>query len=211
MSILVTPSLFGSVDWYQTCPDSWRQKAEDDLVGMITRTSKWEPSHAVQRGINFEDTIYRVLRTNSDKRGSEYFNLVLEMCRGGLFQKKSKKIIKHRDMEFCFYGKLDVWFHDCIKDIKTTSVGKTLDEYREKYLTSMQHHIYCMTERIDRFVYIVILFDDRDKIVDVIEIEYLSNLDTEQQYVLKKLDELIEFFDAHPEWKDHWLTKYSLY
>ncbi len=209
--ILISPSLFSSVNWFQNCPRSWKDGARKQLDEMLNRSGTWDPSPDVKRGIDFEDTVYRVLRTKSDKRGTEYFNKVLERCRGGVFQKKSKKFIEFEGNEYCIYGKLDVWFPVEIIDIKTTKEGKSVDEYREKYLTTMQHHLYCFTEDIPLFTYIVVLFDSADKITGVIEIEYASNLEAEETYIKKKIGELKTFFNDKPEWYEAWKHIYSLY
>jgi len=211
MSILVTPSLFGSVDFYSSTSGYWHEKAAKDLDGMLNRNQEWNPSFHVDRGIRFEKAL-EFECSKPQPRGTKLFNEIVQRCHNGVWQKKTKKIIEHEGEEYCLYGKIDVWFFNEIIDVKTTDVGKTYDDYRAKYLTSMQHHMYCFTEGIDKFTYIVALFKkDTQELHSVIELQHESTIQEEEKHIRKKLDQLLNFFSMEPELNKAWREKYSLY
>ena len=163
MSLLITPTLLNSYDWYTNCPESWKDKAYNDLKNTLGRI--WsEPNEAVKKGMDFEKQVYKHANKNLDQlKASNQFKLVCSLVRGGDYQAKSKKIIKVDDIDFCLYGKLDVKFTDKIQDIKTTS------NYRgeKKYLSTWQHIFYCFNEMIKKFEYIVVEFTSTYSIRDV--------------------------------------------
>jgi hypothetical protein len=175
MSKLITASLIGAVDWAKTCPPSWRAKAQEDLSNQVNRIWIEPPADSPLRlGQDFERKVYEY----AEKKlvvpaGSEHFQWMVKQCRGGIFQKVARKIIELDGEEYCLYGKIDVWFPDVLKDVKTTSNYKGVSHYT----SSIQHVIYMYVERIPKFVYLVAEFEKGQKqIVDHHEI-VIGNVD----------------------------------
>lgn len=209
MSKLITASLVGAVDWLQKCPPSWRTKALDDLTNQLARRSFDVPPPSMQRGMDFEAAVYSRAGLVNNK-GSEHFMWFVEQCRGGIFQKKTKRYVEIDGVEYCLYGRIDVWFHDVIKDIKTTG------RYRgkEKYLDSFQHKLYCFTERIPKFKYLVAEFQgDADHfIVARHEIEYVvEDWARLRKEVLEKVRSVITFLKHDEELFELYNTTFSRY
>jgi len=213
MSKLITTSLIGSIDWLKNCPNSWKQKAYGSLKNMLNRV--WStPGLAAQRGIDFENHVYRILSLDANIEMvdcSEKFMEVLRNCEGGKFQQKNKSFITVDGIEYCLYGKEDVTFPDRIIDIKTTS------KYKEhKYKNSFQHKIYLHNTKKKHFIYIVVIFPDVDS-NEIQEIKYIEIvIDTLQlaEYkidIINKIKEIKKFFDDMPELCKLYNTKYSRY
>jgi hypothetical protein len=156
MSLLITPSLISAIDWVNNCPPSWREKADKDLLNQLGRVWEEGPHYALDLGKKFEDMVYLYADREPVDKGSEHFKWFVEKCKHGRFQKKTRKIIKCGDYEFCLYGKMDAWWPNIIRDIKTTSNWKG----PQKYLDSFQHKMYCFNERIADFEYLVAEFKE---------------------------------------------------
>lgn len=161
MSKLITASLVSAVEWAESCPPSWREKAHKDLGNQLNRV--WvppEPGSSLELGIDFENKVYRYADAKLIvATGSEHFQWFVSECRGGVFQKKARKIIELDGEEYCLYGKIDAWFPDVIKDIKTTRNYKGASHYTK----SFQHVLYMHVERINRFEYLVAEFVEGSK------------------------------------------------
>lgn len=224
MSRLITTSFLDAVDWCQHAPDSlasnsdgrtWKQKAYDDIKEMLGRTSKWNPTPAITRGINFENQIYSILSNEAEEKVtcSDNFKKMLIACKGGIFQKKTRTIIELDDNEYCLYGKLDVWFKDHIIDIKSTAKYSGKD----KYLGTAQHHIYCYSENIKDFEYLIAEFNDdsSNTIKAIHSVPYHMSSQEEEEEIIKNriyaAMAFLEKFDEPGDLKDLYLTKYSRY
>ena len=210
MSRLITSSLFSSIDWHTNCPPSWKEKAIKDLRNMLARI--WTtPNPAAQRGIDFEKLLYSVLRQGKEDKVncSDEFREIMKTCKGGSFQKKTKKYIEVNENEYCLFGKIDVWFHDVIIDIKTTGNYKG----EKNYLNSMQHKLYCYIEHIRNFEYVVAEFNgDSGPILKVHTIPYQVNYwDKLEEEIIEKIKEAINFLKTDEEIFELYTTKYSLY
>lgn len=213
MSLLITSSLFGSIDWYENAYNNWKEKAYADLRGMLAR--EWSGmSDAGQRGVDFENAIYNTLNKGKEKeiRASDKFKVFLEKCKGGEFQKVTKKFITVDGLEYCIYSKLDVWFPAKIIDIKTTSKW---DQYSEgKYLNSMQHIMYCYTSDISTFLYMVAVFNGETS-KDIQDIKYLSyeapSLPFLENTIVERIKKLQAFFKQHLELEQLFEHTYSKY
>lgn len=206
MSRLITPSLLGSIAWYKDCPTSWKEKATTDLHNTLARV--WDGgSVATELGQRFEATVYSVCRQTRDA-GSEHFKWFVAECQGGVFQKKSKQLIVVDDAEYCLYGKLDVWFPDIIKDIKTTSNYKGA----QKYLSTFQHKQYCFTEGINKFRYLVAEFDESQKILAHYPIDYEApDKETLKEEIVEAIRETVAFLKTNEEWFKLYTTVFSKY
>lgn len=208
MNKLITASLFNGIDWYRNCPESWRKKAFSDLKNQLSRI--WvEPNEAIRRGMEFENTIYKILQLGKENKVncSDIFKKFLVECKGGIFQKKTKMIIEVDGVEYLLFGKMDCWFPDLIIDIKTTS--KEWDDWsKKKYLESMQHVIYCYTEGISSFKYLIGLFND-GKLIEMKSLGFNAvSQDALKKQIIDKIKEMVLFFEEHEELKILYHTKF---
>lgn len=213
MSRLITQSLFSKIDWLLNCPPSWKEQANKDLLNMLNRV--WtEPAPPAKRGMDFEKVVYNILSKPkldiAKLNCSDHFRLVLRLCQGGQFQRKTKSFIKIAGEEYCLFGKIDVWFPNLIIDLKTTSNYKGQDHY----LKSMQHKIYCWNEKIPDFEYIVVEFmnEESNIIREIYRIKYRieDSKDLKKELENKILD-ILAFLEADPVLLNLFLTKYSMY
>ncbi len=182
MSKLITTSLISSIQWLNNAPPSWQESAYTQLKNSLSR-KPWEPSLEIQRGIDFENKVYSCLRRELYSVGSKDFQWFVNESKGGQIQRKTKSFITIDKIEYCLYGKLDLWYKDIIKDIKTTG------NYKEsKYLESSQHIIYCHNEKISQFEYLVAVFQKGDtenkKIQEKHKIKITVDLDKTEELIL---------------------------
>jgi len=206
MSRLITPSLIGSVKWLHTCPPSWKAKAAKDLKNQLARV--WsEPNAACTLGIKFEDAVVKAtLLKPEEVTGSEHFKWVVEETRGGEFQRKTVVNLNIDGHDYCLYGKIDAWFPEIIKDIKTTSNWKGNDHY----LGSFQHKMYCYNEDIRYFRYIVAEFDEAQHIIDhhAVDADLPDRLFLEAE-IVDEIKEAIKFISSSTELFELYTTKFS--
>lgn len=210
MSKLITPSLMSSISWLRSCPDSWKEKARQDLLRQVARDYIGPRSPSLDLGIRFENAIYQSASKPEDKtKGSELFRKIVEECRGGQFQKKVRKVVIIDEEEFLIYGKIDVWFPEIIKDIKTTSsyAGSS------RYLDSFQHKAYCFATRQNKFRYIVAEFDeDSETIVDVYFIDYkVEDLQKLKEEVIQEIKSAVDFLKQDVVLWELYVSKFCLY
>lgn len=163
MSLLVTSSLIGAVEWFRNSPPSWKEKAYTDLYNQLARKPWDKIVPDVQRGMDFESRIYETLKNKRDDKieftCSPEFQIFLDACRGGTLQKTLKRIVTIDEKEYCLYGRTDVYFPGHIIDIKACA------EYKgeSKYLGTIQHKMYsyidsAKTGTIPDFTYMVAEF-----------------------------------------------------
>jgi hypothetical protein len=209
MSRLITASLHGQIKWFQTCPESWKGRAFTSLTKSLAR--EWsEPNAAGQRGIDFENEIYRLLRVKRTG-GSKKFQEILKHVEGAQFQKKVKTFMMIDDVEYCLYCKLDAWFPDMIIDIKTTG---SWDGYSEqKYLGSFQHKLYCYVAKVPDFEYLIAIFDgDESEIKDVKRLPYhVDSFDELELEVRDQVKWIVNFLKDHPDLEQLYNDKFCLY
>lgn len=134
----------------------------------MVRRTRSPMSRPAQRGIEFEDAVYRCCDNVEFEKpayptsSNDLFQEVVKSCIGGKFQTKLKRKEEFEGFTAVFYGKLDVEFPKSIIDIKTT------ENYRgaQKYLNGYQHEMYPWMANLARFKYIVAVLDpDRDLVV----------------------------------------------
>jgi hypothetical protein len=217
VSRLITPSLVGAVEWARKAPHThidkdpskltWHQQAQVDLQKMLVRDYSGPVGPALQRGIDFEDAVYREAQLRTG-RGSEKFQWFVQECLNGKFQFKSKRYIEVDGFEYCLYGKLDVRFDDIIKDIKGT--GKWKGD--ANYLDTFQHKQYCYTEHISKFRYLVAVFDDDNKtILETHSVDYVvDDWKALEQEVVTKVKEVVAYIESH-KLLEAYTTEFSLY
>jgi len=207
-SRLVTASLLGSIDWLKHCPDSWKSKAVHDLRATLARDYSAPPGPALLLGTKFEDAVYACAGNTKPFESSEDFKWFVEQCRGGQFQRKTKSYMTIDGEQYCIYGKIDVFFPDHIKDIKTTSDYKG----EKKYLSTAQHKLYCLNEHVSKFTYLVGEFNASEKLISRHAVEYeVKSWDDLQAEVEDTIHEAIDFLSRNGELMELYLTKFSLY
>lgn len=208
MSRLITASLIGDIDWLNKCPPSWKVRALEKLTNQLGRIYTPEMPAAMKRGIELETAVYVHVAHHSEA-GSKHFQWLVFECKGSIFQKKVKRFIELDGHEYCLYGKIDAWFPDVIKDVKTTG------QYggRQKYLDSFQHKLYCYIEQIPMFKYIIGEFrGDEDKLIAHHEIIYeVKDWHTLHEEVLEKVRATIKFLKGNEKLFDLYTTTFSRY
>jgi len=209
--LLFTPSIYDAYEWFQSCPPSWKERAYISLFNSLSRVP-WTPDAKVQRGLDFEDLVYRAVRAPDAEvlnASSEFMDVVSEV-RGAWIQKTVKKIERVGDQSFCLYGRTDAWFPDIIKDVKTTASFK-----KAKYANSIQHQLYCHIEQIPKFRYVVAVFDDNEdnkkvQRVEKIDIEY-ADLEPLKTAVYERVQEFWNFINDDADLLKAYLTKFCKY
>ena len=115
--------------------------------------------------------------------------------------------------EYCLYGKIDVWFPDRIRDIKTTR------NYRgeESYLSTIQHLIYMHNERIYDFAYLVAEFerDEEEKSKKIVATHEIQVPEMSPEYIAEciqdRIKKAVDFLSKDTEMLDLYLHKFSQY
>ena len=219
MSRLITTSLIGAIDWCRTAPTShidrdtskptWREQAFIDLKKTLARDYSTPPSPAMTRGIEFENQVYAQANREPNEKGSDHFRWFVEQCRGGQFQRKTKKYITIDDVEYCLYGKIDAWWPYIIKDIKGTGSWKG----NNNYLKTFQHKLYCYTEHIDSFTYLVAVFaEDSKTITERHEVHYhVDDFKVLEEEVIETVKDAVRFLEMSSDLFELYTTKFSLY
>ena len=221
MALLMTPTLWDSIDWLNKSPDSWKARAYQGLLDMLNR--KWAPTKAIERGIAFEKQICHGTNPISEVAPDikEKFQKAYDMIHapGHDFQAKAKKIVEvdtgNGEKEFCLYGKLDVDFKSTaeypdglIIDIKTTGSWKG----KASYLSKWQHKVYCWLKRVKDFKYIVFEFGDSGMLIDIHFIDYhVDDFVELGKELMEKLVSVIKFLQADKKLAKAYMEKFNLY
>lgn len=173
MSILITPTLLNSFDFYTNVKSpEWKKKAFDDLLSTLKRSKPWDTTPAIQMGMKFEKAVYdqcNAIQKGAPYKGTQLFQGVVAKCIGGKFQRKSKYYVTLNRDEYVVYSKMDVVFErgtpdreeGHIIDIKTT--GKFDPRCgRKKYTGGWQDKIYCVSLEIPTFEYLVAEWESKE-------------------------------------------------
>ena len=220
MALLMTTSLWDSIDWYQHCPASWKADAYKSLLNQLNRI--WAPTKAIERGIAFEKQICYGNNPLEDVAPDlhEKFNEAYAMihAKGGSFQAKCKKFIEYDGKEFIIYGKQDVHFSPTSEflDIKPRIIDiKTTGNYRGKssYLSKWQHKVYTLLDRICDFKYIIFEFNnDSGLLIDVHFIDYhVDDFAAIEKEVIAKVKSVVEFLRNDEKLKLAYLNTFNKY
>jgi hypothetical protein len=169
-----------------------------------------EPSEAIKRGIDFENVIYQMANRHSEIKASDFFHKICEIVKGGDFQKKANITMMIDEKEYYLYGKLDVYFHDLIIDIKTTSKFRGANSY----LSTWQHLFYCLMTNIPRFMYLVVVFykDIPNKIKSIEKVYYNMNeigMDKVRKQIIIGIRDVIGFINSDKILKEGYYTKFN--
>jgi hypothetical protein len=221
LSRLITPSIVGAVEWARTAPNSdnhngstWKVQARVDLENQLGRVP-WSEADSnkpsLVLGKKFEETLYAEACKEQVDGGSDHFRWFLSKVKGGTFQKVSKRFIEVDGVEYCLYGKLDVWFPEIIYDVKTTRRFKGI----RAYLDSFQHVMYCYNENIMDFAYLVAEFEDKDempKILDHHEVKFhAEGRDALRDKVVETIRSFAAYINADEKLQTLYTTKFSRY
>lgn len=235
MSKLITPTLLDSIDWYNKCPPSWKQKAFNDLNGTLNRVP-WEPNEEIKRGMAFEALICENLHKPLDE-----FLAVFDKCparndmnlfyslghekNGALSiqQRKLKRYVTVDGVEYLVFGKEDLFRFGPprqIIDIKTTHSYKGASSY----LNKNQHVLYTFGEKGGEFIYAVAEFDDsphdlegkeRKELVeyctDVHIIDATLDLDYATEETIKRIRNAMHFIESDSEFAKAYHTKFNMF
>ncbi len=218
-NLLITSSFLDSVAWAKKAPSSpsntpgltWKEDAYFQLKDQLSRIWR-DPTPALKRGMDFERQIYAILEEGKeDGDYSNEFKWFLTKCKNGQFQRKTKRIVEIDGKEYFLYGKIDVWFNNSIKDIKTTENYKG----SQKYLDSSQHLIYCFSEGINDFEYLVAEFRSKDelKIAATHSVPFMCKdtevLGDEIKMRIKDAMNFLELFPEPGDLKELYYTKFN--
>ena len=217
MALLITPTLMDSHDWLLKCPQSWKEKAYNDLSNTLNR-AKWEPNEAVKQGIKFEKIVYKYANHPDRERllslmgASKYFISVCNQLTGYYFHQKGKKIVTIDGVEYCIYGRYDaIRKAEKIIDLKTTKKFT-----KKNYLSKWQHRFYTYVEKIKHFEYIVAEWNDVENndysIKEIHNVKYeAENFEEIEKELFNKIEVFISFINEDENLKDAYYNKYNLY
>jgi len=217
MSLLITPTLMDSHDWLKKCPQSWKEKAYNDLLNTLRR-APWTPNKAVQQGIKFEKFVYHWANQKdrheklTSMGASEQFIKFCDKMNGFLFDQKGKAFVKIDECEYCLYGRYDgIKPKEIIKDIKTTKKFK-----QQSYIEKWQHKFYTYIEKIKLFSYEIVEWKDADNddyaIGNTYTVSYeVQDFEANKKEIIEKIKDFISFINDDKELKDAYYNKYNLY
>jgi len=211
VSKLITPSILDSFKWYKECPASWKEKASNDLLKALKRI--WDtPSHAIQRGINFEKAICSSFGSTRPEF-VEQFGVVAGMfydrCASGKQQVIYRKRYTIGNQDYMLYGKADIVMPGLIIDIKTTGSWKG----PQTYLSKNQHLAYIAASGIEDFEYLVAIFDNEDSVRpdEVVSIPVRVEKHEAMQKIITATEEFLDFLEDHTEFHTAYHTVFNRY
>lgn len=209
MSLLITPTLIDSYEWYRNSPPSWKERSFVDFKNKLGR-AKWEPNEAIKRGMLFEDTVNK----NCNRPGIDEFNstqIFKDVChtvKNAEQQKKFKKIMQIDDKEFLLYGKADYVFKDKIIDLKTTKDYKGKD----KYLKGWQHIIYTAISKIKEFEYLIVEWNDCSLPGELFTIKYTMNdIEENNISIREKIKEIMSFIESDDKMSKMYYNDFNMF
>ncbi len=152
---LITQSLHNSISWLETCPQSWRTKAYNDLKATLGRAPWVTPDAKIQRGIDFENKVYDVAagipRGVDSIDEQTALNWFVNQIKGAKIQNTGKKIVEIDGLLYCLFVKTDAHhIGEKIDDIKTTGSYK-----KDKYVNTFQNPLYCYVMNEKKFRYLI--------------------------------------------------------
>lgn len=212
--LLVTTSLIDSFEWFQKCPDSWKERAWKDLEGTLKRSKTWEPTPEIERGIKFESMVNtNVKNKDTPEAFKEHFprscndvKLFYDKCKGGAQQVSLSKTLVIGEQFFKLYGKADIVFPgQKIIDIKTTGKSKTSRDYGSK----LQHWAYCYMADIVNFEYIVAEFIDAPYCTGVKCFEFQCPSAQAEEQIIRRISFFIDFIKDHEDLMKAWINVFT--
>lgn len=202
---LVTPTILDSYEFAISAPPSWKSRAENGFLAKLRREKETYPAW-VQRGNDFEDTVYRVCNAHYKlpiDTGSDLFKAVCTRCHGGMFQQKLKKLVKIDEHDVMFFGYSDVTFPNKTIDLKTTLNYKG----QTKYLGGHQHLIYSWIRKVPEFEYVIVEWENEqtDKLKSVHIVEYTAPpADVLEKIIIDRVKAFFSFLEEQSLWLDYY-------
>lgn len=210
---LITQDLVSALEWQENAPESWKDKANEDLLNKLNRApfDFSTLADAAKIGIDMEKQIARCAKMHKVV-GTEHMQKLITMCIGGEFQKKLKKGVTIDGYDCFLYGKADVAFSDKLYDIKTTK------KYNEdKYAESFQGLFYSYINKTKQFDYLVAELTASSTIeepvikdVHIVESGFFGPEDVLEKIVFDKIRWTIERLKAQDLWEVY-RESYCLY
>jgi hypothetical protein len=212
---LITTSLLNSYQYYIN--DEFKSPADSraDFLKTLSR-EKFEPTEAMQKGIDFENSIQRYcvdefeptnriiihLDNGEEEEINEWddYSTCVICCgrvvKDGLWQQTCKKDLQVGDKEFLLYGRIDVLKRDTIYDIKFTSKYEL-----GKFLDSAQHLIYLYCTGLPKFQYLI--SDGEDFWIE----DYHNHANIENE-IKSKISDFLGYLENDKEAKEMFETKW---
>lgn len=208
---LITPSLINSYQYYIN--DQFKSPADSraDFLKTLSR-KKFEPSEAMQKGIDFEEAIREVCETKEVEeifhfsnfenyeeriREAEIVNILSRIVKGGIWQATCKKDLQVNDQDFLLYGRCDVIKADIVFDIKYTSKYEL-----GKFSDSIQHLIYLYCLDLPKFSYLISNGKEwwRE--------DYINNGNVENE-IKSKISDFLGYLESDKEAKEMFFNKWQ--
>lgn len=205
---LITPTILDSYEFAISAPSSWKARAEEGFLAKLRREKVDYPAW-VGKGLDFEDTVYRVCGAHHNKatvkRGSELFQKVCGKCIGGTFQQKLSKKLNIDGQKVFFFGYTDVTFPDLTIDLKTTLNYKG----PMKYLNGHQHLIYSWIRQVPHFQYLIAQWESEEAttLQAIHEVDYeVTNMGELENKIVDKVQQFFDYLRDNDLWLDYYNT-----
>ena len=145
----VTTTLLNSWLYYLKSREDREEKAKTDFLNCLNKI-KTEPTEDMQRGLNFEKTVYHCDINDAVCDDDNTVNEIKDYIKGGLWQLKVSKHVGIDGLDVLVFGYADVIKMDTVYDIKRVKTYKT-----GKYNYSVQHKLYLYCTGLPVFKYLV--------------------------------------------------------
>lgn len=210
MALLITPTLLNSYNWLRKCPQSWKDRAYNDIMSTLKR-EPFVTNIAIEKGNNFEKAVYANANSDLDNlQASDFFINVCKRVKGYDFQKSIKLDFEVDDEKYCCFGRIDCYSPKEIIDIKTTSNFKG----DSQYLTGWQHLFYTAIPNIPNFTYLVIEWESENNyaIKSVNEVKYIME-DKEKVFntITDGIRTFIDYLKHDDDMSNAYYTIYNKY
>lgn len=218
----ISATLLNSLQWYLTCPKSWKSDARTTLINQLNRVKSPHTS-ATSRGTTFEHALNKAFNAdteddfwalveqdfveNENHIGDNTEYVVRQFYKYGHNAKQQEKVLRLIDidaMTYQLFGIADLIAPkmEAIYDIKTTV------NYKEsKYKDSAQHLLYMAGTGVDTFKYLVAEYDDLCP-VDYHEVTIKMPAEEAQRRFEEKIRELVVWLKGSNLW-DKYVYTYS--
>ena len=194
----ITPSIFNAY-YYYTHSESLDGQDDENLLTVLRREYA-PPTPLMTKGIEFEQQICNLLKTNSHCEDSKINEIVDYLHEGqnkfiGAFQyKTSRMLAPHVEV----YGVIDIITPHKIYDLKRAQSYKL-----GKYEQSIQHLVYMYCTEIPNFEYVI--YDGYSFFTEYYKLDQ-SAIDK----LLHKCNEMIDFFISSNKFKAPFIENWSV-
>lgn len=146
----LTKSLLDSWQYYIGSQDSFEESAKESFFNVLNKI-KTEPTPDMQRGLLFEDEIYKFLEGIEPLESGEDKLEIADILKGSLIQEPvMSNFMIFDDIEIYLYGITDAIKFNTIYDIKSVRSYTP-----PKYNKSTQHLIYLASSDCTTFTYLI--------------------------------------------------------